>query len=137
MELTTLTQQTLVAWSLTECPNEACGYLTAHDLCLTENCAPDTTIAFVCHGVGKVKLFAPGLLVKGDFRGYAIWHSHPKSRATPTPPDLALMQATLVPMIIVGLVQRVPDISVYVLDGHNSERAILLRTYRPLPSPVM
>lgn len=132
MELTELIQRTLVRLSLAEYPKEACGILTQHELVQMPNGSPLPEESFVMDADGDRILYQPesGILPY-DFHGYAIWHSHPASRAVPTRPDLDLMRETLVPMIIVSLLPTVPEIAVFQLDEHNAHRAICTRTYRP------
>lgn len=132
MELTELIQRTLVRLSLTEYPREACGILTQHELVQMPNGSPLPEESFVMGDEGDRILYQPqsGILPY-DFKGYAIWHSHPRSRAVPTRPDLDLMRSTLAPMIIVSLRATIPEISVFKLDEHNHWRACCVRTYRP------
>lgn len=120
----------LIAWSRKEVPREACGILTETELRLMDNDAPLPEQSFVCKGLGRTVLHNPDGFVTSRLPGYAIWHSHPTSRAVPTPPDLDLMRETLVPMVIVSLLPTVPEIAVYKLDEHNATRAICVRTYR-------
>lgn len=132
MELTELIQRTLVRLSLAEYPKEACGILTQHELVQMPNGSPLPEESFVMEAEGDRILYQPesGILPY-DFHGYAIWHSHPRSRAVPTRPDMDLMRQTLVPMIIVSLMTTVPEIAVFKLDEHNRFRACCVRTYRP------
>ncbi len=131
MDLTEETQRILLEWSRAAAPFEACGIVSQDTLRLMRNASPHPEHSFICAGLGvDVRHNAEGY-VHGGLRSYAIWHSHPLTRAIPTRPDLDLMRETLVPMIIVSLITTVPEIAVFVLDDHNPERACCVRTYRP------
>lgn len=131
MDLTEEAQRILLDWSRKEAPREACGIITPDTLRRMKNHSLDPERSFLCVGPGVEVLHNPDGYVHGNLRGYAIWHSHPQSRAVPTFPDMDLMLATLVPMIIVSLWATVPEIAIYVLDDHNPVRVCCARTYRP------
>lgn len=131
MDLTELIQRTLVKLSLAEYPREACGILTQYELVQMPNVSPFPEESFVMGAEGDRILSLPGSgILPYDFHGYALWHSHPRSRAVPTRPDMDLMRQTLTPMIIVSLMTTVPEIAVFKLDEHNRFRACCVRTYR-------
>lgn len=130
MDLTTETQGILVEWSRRELPNEACGILSFDTLRLMRNVAPHPEEQFVCAGLGKVVLHNQKGYLNAHLKGYAIWHSHPRTRAVPTREDIDLMRETLVPLIIVSLLPTIPEISIFALDDHNPDRVCCTRTYR-------
>lgn len=131
----------MIEWSRQQAPNEACGILSYDTLRRMRNVSPTPETAFICAGLGEVVLHnQAGYLTTIDhfqrrgndtLKGYAIWHSHPTSRAVPTRPDIDLMRETLAPMIIVSLASTVPEVAIFALDEHNAERVICVRSYRP------
>ena len=96
-------QRILIELSRREAPSEACGILSQDTIRLMKNVSPTPS-----------------------------WHSHPGSRAVPTPEDIDLMRETLVPMIIVSLLPTVPEVAIFALDEHNADRVICVRSYRPI-----
>ena len=131
MNLTEEAQRMLIEWSRKEAPREACGIISQDTLRLMRNASPHPEHSFICAGLGVVVLYSKEQFVTDALHGYAIWHSHPKTRAVPTRPDIDLMRETLVPMIIVSLASTVPEVAVFALDEHNAERVICVRSYRP------
>jgi len=131
MDLTEETQRILIEWSRQQAPNEACGILSYDTLRRMRNVSPTPETAFICAGLGDVVLHNQAGYLNDHLERYAIWHSHPTSRAVPTRPDIDLMQETLVPMIIVSLASTVPEVAIFALDEHNADRVICVRSYRP------
>ena len=131
MDLTEEAQRTLIEWSRKEAPREACGIISHDTIRLMRNVSPHPEHSFICAGLGFVVLQSKDMFTTDNLHGYAIWHSHPQTRAVPTRPDLDLMRETLVPMIIVSLFSTVPEIAIFQLDEHSEHRAICTRTYRP------
>lgn len=131
MDLTLEAQRILVELSRQELPAEACGILSQDTIRLMKNASPTPETHFICQGVGKTVLHNQLGYFNDTIKGYAIWHSHPKSRAVPTPDDIDLMRETLVPMIIVSLLPTVPEVAIFALDEHNDTRVCCIRSYRP------
>ena len=131
MDLTEETQRILIECSRQQAPYEACGILSYDTLRRMRNDSPTPETAFICAGLGEVVLHNSAGYLNDHLERYAIWHSHPKSRAVPTRPDIDLMRETLVPMIIVSLLPAVPEVAIFALDEHNTARAICIRVYRP------
>ena len=121
----------MIEWSRQQAPNEACGILSYDTLRRMRNVSPTPETAFICSGRGDVVLHNQAGYLNDHLERYAIWHSHPTSRAVPTRPDIDLMRETLAPMIIVSLLPTVPEVAIFVLDEHNTDRVICVRSYRP------
>ena len=132
MDLTEEAQRILIELSRREAPSEACGILSQDTIRLMKNVSPTPSRAFICAGVGKTVLHNKNGYLTDTLQGYAIWHSHPGSRAVPTPEDIDLMRETLVPMVIVSLLPTVPEVAIFALDEDNADRVICVRSYRPI-----
>lgn len=110
-------QTTLVSLSRFAVPNEACGLLSLGDpevnFTLTNiHKDPEHQFEFDWNEYWAIRQLIPRELC-------LAWHSHPRTRASPSEQDLALMQRIELPMAIISLRARIPLIRIFTCDMYR------------------
>ena len=114
ISLTKTVQSQLVSLSRAVLPNEACGYiLISQDLVIAlpnAHPTPDTHFRMVLDARARWHIVHQGL------RDFVVWHSHPRTIASPGRDDRQLFEYYPL-MAIVSLKAQVPIIRCYSRDG--------------------
>jgi proteasome lid subunit RPN8/RPN11 len=138
MDPLTLTPETihrLILWSRQAQPAEACGTITPTRLLLATNEAERPELCFVMNGLVREFISLPDdtrtpFCALRPTDAFMVWHSHPATRAFPSPEDTDIMRRTQSPMVIVSLLTTVPAVCVFILDEENPTRTRKVKEYR-------
>ena len=120
--------QALVDHALDEAPNEGCGYLRARDGRVEEVFrAVNARASRYGYELDSKSLLAVNELDDDGFE-VAVYHSHPRSPARPSPTDINLAQYPHWTYLIVSLEDRQrPDVRAWCIrDGRVEEEPIEL-----------
>lgn len=128
--LTTTVQSALVSRSRAAQPCEACGLLTSHGVIAIPNTSQTPSETFEMHLACAMSLFSDVVDIGIPF---AIWHSHPMTRAMMSRADGELMQRVQLPMIVVSLSAKIPIIRCYEWGPRGP---VEVANYRVTESPL-
>ncbi len=126
MTLTTTVQSALVSLSRAALPSEACGFINpTGDVIALPNISDRPTDTFEMRW-SDVSPF------HGAY-GYALWHSHPRTRAALSLDDQQAMHLIQLPMIVVSLMSELPIIRCFTWSARGP---IEVCSYRVPDSPL-